>query len=108
MQEDAELTNGKDESARLVLALHNTIRELRSYIMDISHVLDAVANNDLTVTSSVVYMGDFIPIQTALEKILSSLNKTLHNIACSADQVGASSAQAALGGAIILFLRMPL
>ncbi len=98
LQEDVELTNGKDESARLVLALHNTIRELRSYIMDISHVLDAVADNDLTVTSSVVYMGDFIPIQTALRKILSSLNKTLHNIACSADQVGASSAQVALGG----------
>ncbi|MGC6176723.1 methyl-accepting chemotaxis protein [Lacrimispora sp. 38-1] len=98
LQEDVELTNGKDESARLVLALHNTIRELRSYIMDISHVLDSVANNDLTVTSSVVYMGDFIPIQTALRKILSSLNKTLHNIACSADQVGASSAQVALGG----------
>ncbi len=98
LQEDVELTKGKDESARLVLALHNTIKELRSYIMDISHVLDAVANNDLTVTSSVVYMGDFIPIQTALEKILSSLNKTLYNIACSADQVGASSSQVALGG----------
>ena len=98
LQDDVEITKGKDESARLILALHNTIRELRSYIMDISHVLDAVANNDLTVTSSVEYMGDFVPIQTALLKILSSLNITLKNIACSADQVGASSAQVALGG----------
>ena len=98
LQDDVELTKGKDESARLILALHNTIRELRSYIMDISHVLNAVANSDLTVTSSVEYMGDFVPIQTALKKILSSLNATLKNIACSADQVGASSAQVALGG----------
>jgi len=98
LQDDVELTKGKDESARLILALHNTIRELRSYIMDISHVLNAVANNDLTVTSSVEYMGDFVPIQTALKKILSSLNITLKNIACSAEQVGASSAQVALGG----------
>ncbi|NNJ33350.1 methyl-accepting chemotaxis protein [Lacrimispora defluvii] len=98
LQDDVEITKGKDESARLILALHNTIRELRSYIMDISHVLNAVANNDLTVTSSVEYMGDFVPIQTALLKILSSLNITLKNIACSADQVGASSAQVALGG----------
>ncbi|MBE5973972.1 MAG: HAMP domain-containing protein [Paenibacillaceae bacterium] len=98
LQDDIEITKGKDESARLILALHNTIRELRSYILDISHVLDAVANNDLTVTSSVEYMGDFVPIQTALLKILSSLNITLKNIACSADQVGASSAQVALGG----------
>ena len=98
LQDDVELTKGKDESARLILALHNTIRELRSYIMDISHVLNAVANNDLTVTSSVEYMGDFVPIQTALKKILSSLNATLKNIACSAEQVGASSAQVALGG----------
>lgn len=98
LQDDVEITKGKDESARLILALHNTIRELRSYIMDISHVLDAVASNDLTVTSSVEYKGDFVPIQTALLKILSSLNITLKNIACSADQVGASSAQVALGG----------
>ena len=98
LQDDVELTKGKDESARLILALHNTIRELRSYIMDISHVLNAVANSDLTVTSSVEYMGDFVPIQTALKKILSSLNATLKNIACSAEQVGASSAQVALGG----------
>lgn len=98
LQDDVELTRGKDESARLILALHNTIRELRSYILDISHVLNAVANNDLTVTSSVEYMGDFVPIKTALEKILFSLNTTLNNIACSADQVGASSAQVALGG----------
>lgn len=98
LQDDVELTKGKDESARLILALHNTIRELRSYIMDISHVLNAVANNDLTVKSSVEYMGDFVPIQTALKKILSSLNVTLKNIACSAEQVGASSAQVALGG----------
>ena len=98
LQDDVELTKGKDESARLILALHNTIRELRSYIMDISHVLNAVANSDLTVTSSVGYMGDFVPIQTALKKILSSLNATLKNIACSAEQVGASSAQVALGG----------
>ncbi|WP_349670452.1 methyl-accepting chemotaxis protein [Lacrimispora sp.] len=98
LQDDVELTKGKDESARLILALHNTIRELRSYIMDISHVLNAVSNNDLTVTSSVEYMGDFVPIQTALNKILYSLNATLKNIACSAEQVGASSAQVALGG----------
>lgn len=98
LQDDVELGKGKDESARLILALHNTIKALRSYIMDISHVLNAVANNDLTVTSSVEYTGDFIPIQTALLKILSSLNTTLYNIACSADQVGASSSQVALGG----------
>ncbi|WP_277408118.1 methyl-accepting chemotaxis protein [Lacrimispora xylanisolvens] len=84
LQDDIEITKGKDESARLILALHNTIRELRSYILDISHVLDAVANNDLTVTSSVEYMGDFVPIQTALLKILSSLNITLkkHRLFC--------------------------
>ena len=98
LAEDLESATGKDESARLISALQNTIRELRTYIMDISHVLNAVANKDLTVTSSVSYMGDFVPIKTALEKILSSLNTTLKNITGAADQVGASSTQVALGG----------
>lgn len=98
LAEDLESATGKDESARLISALQNTIRELRTYILDISHVLNAVADKDLTVTSSVSYMGDFVPIKTALEKILYSLNTTLKNITSAADQVGSSSTQVALGG----------
>lgn len=98
LDEDVEPVKGKDESARLIMALQNTIHGLRSYIMDISNVLNSVAAKDLTVRSAVQYQGDFIPIQTAIDQILDSLNSTLWNIAQSTDQVRASSAQVALGG----------
>ncbi|MEY8353637.1 methyl-accepting chemotaxis protein [Lachnospiraceae bacterium 54-53] len=98
LQEDIEPEKGRDESARLILALQNTILGLRSYITDISNVLNAVAARDLTIKSNVQYKGDFVPIQTALEQILQSLNSTLRNIMHATDQVRASSSQVALGG----------
>lgn len=98
LQGEIEPANGKDESARLILALQNTICGLRTYISDISNVLSAVASKDLTAKSSVDYKGDFVPIQAALEEILSSLNGTLFHIAESTDQVRSSSEQVALTG----------
>lgn len=98
LQGEIEPAIGKDESARLILALQNTICGLRTYISDISNVLSAVASKDLTAKSSVEYKGDFVPIQAALEKILSSLNGTLFHIAESTDQVRSSSEQVALTG----------
>ncbi len=98
LQGELEPANGKDESARLILALQDTIYGLRTYISDISAVLSAVASKDLTAKSSVEYKGDFVPIQAALEKILSSLNGTLFHIAEATDQVRSSSEQVALTG----------
>ncbi len=98
LQEENEPVKGKDESARLILALQNTVHSLRSYIMDISHVLDTVAAKDLTVESSVTYSGDFVSVQSALKKIVQSLNATLNGIAQSTEQVRIGSEQVALGG----------
>ncbi len=98
LQEDIQQVKGKDESARLMLALQNTIHSLRSYIMDISNVLNAVAEKNLTVKSSVQYTGDFVSIQTSLEQIVQSLNTTLDGIAQATDQVRSGSEQVALGG----------
>ena len=98
LQEEHEQVKGKDESARLILALQNTVHSLRSYIMDISHVLDTVAAKDLTVESAVTYSGDFVSVQSALRKIVQSLNATLNGIAQSTEQVRIGSEQVALGG----------
>ncbi|RKD33680.1 methyl-accepting chemotaxis protein [Lacrimispora algidixylanolytica] len=95
---EVPVANGKDESARLLLALQNTICGLRNYISDISRVLSRVASKDLTVKSEVEYKGDFLPIEKALEQILDSLNGTLFHIAESTDQVRCSSEQVALTG----------
>ncbi|QIB70564.1 HAMP domain-containing protein [Aminipila butyrica] len=98
LTEDIQLSNGKDESARLIQALQNTVHGLRSYIIDISTVLDGVASKNLTVFSQVDYKGDFVPIQTSLNQILHTLNSTLGDISGATEQVRASSSQVALGG----------
>lgn len=98
LHEADEEVRGKDEVARLTLALQNTVHNLRSYIMDISHVLDAISKKDLTVKSSVNYTGDFVSIHNALDLIVKSLNATLNGINQSTDQVRIGSKQVALGG----------
>lgn len=96
--EEVEQVMGKDESARLMLALQNTVQSLRSYILDISNVLNGIARKDLTVESAVEYRGDFIPVQTALDQIVKTLNVTLTEINQATFQVRSGSEQVALGG----------
>lgn len=43
------------------------------------------------------YIGDFIPIQTSIEKIADSLNNTLHEIILSADEVATNSIRVSSG-----------
>lgn len=98
LHDEVGSVKGRDEGARLMVALGGTIHSLRTYITDISRVLGAVAEKDLTVTSTVNYEGDFVPIQDALERIVLSLNQTLKQIVRATDQVRSGSEQVALGG----------
>lgn len=53
LQTEVEQVKGRDEGARLMHTIQNTIRSLQSYIGDISGILHSVATKDLTVTSKV-------------------------------------------------------
>lgn len=92
-----DFVKGKDETARLSVALSNTVNEMQSYIGDISSVLIAMADNDFTVASTVDYKGEFAPIKKALHNITVSLNQTLAVIGASADQVNSGAAQISSG-----------
>lgn len=97
LQTEVPKVTGRDEIARLSTALGHTIKELRLYIQDISHVLDAVAHDNLTAESEVKYRGDFMPIQESLNRILGSLNETFEGISQAAYQVNAGAEEMALG-----------
>lgn len=97
LQTELPAVKGRDEIARLSTALGHTVKELRLYIQDISHVLDAVAHDDLTAKSEVQYHGDFMPIQESLNRILMSLNETFEGISQAAYQVNAGAEEMALG-----------
>lgn len=87
----------KDEVGLLNEAMYQMVRQLRSYILDITQVLSAMSNNDFTAKSSVSYMGDFAVIGTSLHGISSSLNETLLLINTATEQVSSGASQVADG-----------
>lgn len=107
LAEGAEVSIGirsKDEIGMLGDIFEDTIRRLRSYIGEISDVLGAIADGDLTKEANQDYMGDFHRIKQSLDSIIGALNQTMGQIAASAghvsngsDQVSASAQTLAQG-----------
>lgn len=85
------------EIGLLVDSIHRTKRNLRQYIGDITLKLSEMANRNMDQALQLDYVGDFRPIQDALETILAALNQTLCDVEQSAVQVSAGSDQVALG-----------
>lgn len=66
---------------------------LQGYIQEISALLTRLAEGDMRISVEQEYVGDFVPIRGALERISESLNSTLSRIGLAADQVGAGASQ---------------
>jgi methyl-accepting chemotaxis protein len=92
-----KVSKSKDEVGQLSRALGNTVESLKTYIGEISVILSAIGNGDLTVKSEVEYKGDFIEIKEALDNIQSSLQSTLLSINQAAQQVNSGASQVAGG-----------
>ena len=94
-----------DEIGELGQIFEGTIRRMRDYIGEISKILGAIANGDLTNCVQQEYVGDFVSIKQSLEGIEAKLAGTIGRMRESADQVSAnaghvsSSAQALAQGA---------
>ena len=89
------LTPDTSEIGMLVASIHETKKELKTYINDIDYNLSQMAQGqmDLTITNN--YRGEFLPIQTAMKEILDSLNNALLKINITAQQVSQESEQMA-------------
>jgi len=80
-----------DELGRLAKAINHISITVDNYVNDISQKLSEMAENNMDITIDNKYIGDFIPIQTSIEKITYSLNDTLKQIIISADDVASGS-----------------
>ena len=87
----------QNEIGLLAERLNDSANSLKLYISDISQVLSKMAAGDLSSTSSIQYIGDFIQIQRAIETIGSEMSETMDQIHSSASQVDAGSIQVADG-----------
>lgn len=84
-----------DEIGTLAECIKITINNLQEIIKNISYILSEIAGGNLKLTVEGTYIGDFLPIQEALVKIVSSLNDTLGQISAGSEQVGMGSNQMA-------------
>ncbi len=85
------------EIGMLVHAIHSTRATLRSYIDDIAEKLTKMADGDFALTVDMEYIGDFTPIQSALESIIQALSDTITQIRIAAEQVATGSDQVSSG-----------
>lgn len=90
-----------DELGRLSQAFNHISSTISNYVKDISEQLSQMADNNMDITITQNYIGDFIPIQMSIEKISQSLNDTLHQIVFSADEVSASSENVSSGAQVL-------
>jgi methyl-accepting chemotaxis protein len=93
-----------EEIAMLTVSLNDTVSQLKTYISDISYVVNNISNNNLDVRSTVEYQGAFIAIQNGLNMILDKLNAAFGQVneqseivVSYSEQVQESTAQVANG-----------
>lgn len=63
-----------EEIAMLTVSLNDTVTQLKTYIGDITFVVNNISNNNLSVSSDVEYQGAFIAIRNGLNAIIDKLN----------------------------------
>lgn len=90
-----------DETLILLDSLGETITAFNIYINDIKNVLSSVADGNLIVRSEADYSGDFIAIKNALDRIITSLNKTFREVNKATVSVHNCSAQVSEGTAVL-------
>ena len=64
-----------------------------AYILEISEVLSAIAEGDLTPTLKQDYIGSYTPIKIAINTILENLNQTLMDVKQTVDHVASGADQ---------------
>jgi methyl-accepting chemotaxis protein len=95
-----EKTFTKDEIGQLSKAMGQILYRLgeyHNYLMEITSVLDAMKQGDMTIRLVQAYEGEFTAVKTALLGISSSLSETLHTINTAAEQVSTGASQVASG-----------
>ncbi|BCN31251.1 methyl-accepting chemotaxis protein [Anaeromicropila herbilytica] len=96
--------DSEDELGTLCNSIDHTILQLQGYIISVTTVLNSMANKDLTVRVDTDYIGDFIPMKDALNKISDYFNNILKNVRDSfvmiregAEHIALSSKELSIG-----------
>lgn len=80
LKSDIEPCDSNDEAGVLVDSTRRNIRHLNSMIRHISDSLEQMANGDFTHNAEGKFRGDFEPIKSSLDNIVTSLRSVLSDI----------------------------
>lgn len=89
--------NTKDEIGVLSKSLAILTQKLATVVGEISYNLSEMADNNFSLPDLKAYGGDFLPLSTATNHIVHSLNSTLSQINVASDQVSSGSDQVSYG-----------
>ena len=92
-----ELKEDQTELGMLVSGINTTQNNLKLYVLELTRLLNEMAQGNFTVQSSVQFKGDFIQINKSIESTLQNLNHTMAEIRNSAEQVSISAKEVSLG-----------
>ena len=87
----------RDEIQQLSGSFENTVNSLNGYILEISGVLNNMAQGNFTAQITQDYKGDFVAIKEALNTIVGSLNVLFQDIIDMSDQVANGAKQVSEG-----------
>ena len=90
---DVPQFQSEDEIGILSSSLTHTVKALKAVIGETSSVLIELQKGDCTQTSKLEYVGDFIPLKTALNGVIANLNTIFSNFRMSTDQVAIGADQ---------------
>ncbi len=77
----------KDEIGILAMQFGDSLSSLKSYIRDLSEVLQDMSDGDMLTRPQIHYAGDFVAIEKSLKKILGSFNGIFSEINKAANKV---------------------
>lgn len=86
-----DVSQHQGEFAKIVSAMNGALDSVISPIYDIMHIIEALGENDLSLTMEGDYQGEFLRIKDTFENALISINTAMHQIVGTVEQVGDSA-----------------
>lgn len=85
----------EDEIGNVANSMRVMSERIAYYMSEISNAMEQLASGDLNVKKRDPFLGDFKKVQSAIRKLIGSLNDTLRNINEASKQVNSGSSQLA-------------
>lgn len=95
LKTSVKVSDYTSETNTLSVSLSNTVNILSEIVDEISDTLEQISSGNLNVVISGDYSGDFAPLKSSLNNIISSLNGIMMDINRSSSSVSSGSSQVA-------------